>query len=64
MNVDRFPWLKDALNANQNLNFSSSIIIEGESGLAKVNLQNILLKNCYAQMLLMLVITVILVAIF
>src|SRR5210317_840988 len=38
MNVDRFPWLKDALNANQNLNFSSSIIIEGQSGLAKSKL--------------------------
>ena len=38
MNVDRFPWLKDAVNANQNLNFSSSIIIEGQSGLAKCKL--------------------------
>ena len=38
MAVDRYPWLKDAINAYKNINFPSSIIIEGESGLAKQQL--------------------------
>lgn len=38
MAVDRYPWLKDAINAYKNINFPSSVIIEGESGLAKQQL--------------------------
>ena len=38
MSVDRYPWLNDAINAYKNINFPSSTIIEGESGLAKQHL--------------------------
>jgi hypothetical protein len=35
MTVERFPWLSDAINTWENTNFPSSIIVEGEPGLAK-----------------------------
>ena len=38
MGIERFPWLNDAIKANQNITFPSSSIIEGESGLAKKQL--------------------------
>ena len=38
MSVDRYPWLKDEIDAYKNINFSSSTIIEGESGLGKQEL--------------------------
>ena len=38
MSVDRYPWLNDAINAYKNINYPSSTIIEGESGLAKQHL--------------------------
>jgi len=38
MSVDRYPWLNDVINAYKNINFPSSTIIEGESGLAKQHL--------------------------
>jgi len=38
MTLERFPWLADAINSWENINFPSSIIIEGEAGLAKSQL--------------------------
>jgi len=38
MSVNRFPWLSEAVNAYENIHFPSSIIIEGEQGLAKSKL--------------------------
>ena len=38
MGIERFPWLNDSIIAYKNLAFSSSSIIEGESGLAKKQL--------------------------
>ena len=40
MNIENFPWLNEAVLAYENLSFPSSIIIEGEQGLAKSNLAN------------------------
>ena len=49
MNLNKFPWLTEVVTAYKNLNFPSSIIIEGESGLAKNNLANFFAKKllCY-----------------
>jgi len=38
MSVKRFPWLSEAVKAYENIPFPSSIIIEGEQGLAKSQL--------------------------
>ena len=38
MNIERFPWLNDAIRAHQKITFPSSSIIEGEPGLAKKQL--------------------------
>ena len=38
MSIERFPWLNDSIIAYKNLAFSSSSIIEGDSGLAKKQL--------------------------
>ncbi len=38
MSIERFPWLNDAIRAHQKIEFPSSTIIEGESGLAKKQL--------------------------
>ena len=40
MNLEHFPWLTDAVSTYKNLTFPSSIIIEGEAGLAKRELAN------------------------
>ena len=40
MNLEKFPWLTEVVSKYNNLNFPSSIIIEGESGLAKNHLAN------------------------
>ena len=40
MTIERYPWLNDALKAHENISFSSSLIIEGELGLAKRKLAN------------------------
>ena len=40
MNLEKFPWLTEVVSTYKNLNFPSSIIIEGESGLAKNHLAN------------------------
>ena len=40
MNLEHFPWLSDVVSTYKNLNFPSSIIIEGEAGLAKKELAN------------------------
>ncbi len=50
MSVDRYPWLKDEIDAYKNINFSSSTIIEGESGLANKSLLNISHKHYCALM--------------
>ncbi len=38
MSIQRFPWLKAAIDAHSNIAFPSSVIIEGQSGLAKKQL--------------------------
>jgi len=38
MSIERFPWLNDSIIAYKNFVFSSSSIIEGDSGLAKKQL--------------------------
>ena len=40
MNLEKFPWLTEVVSNYKNINFPSSIIIEGESGLAKNHLAN------------------------
>ena len=40
MSLEHFPWLTDAVLTHKNLTFPSSIIIEGEAGLAKKELAN------------------------
>ena len=40
MNLEHFPWLSDVVSTYKNLTFPSSIIIEGEAGLAKKELAN------------------------
>ena len=40
MNLENFPWLTEVVSTYKNINFPSSIIIEGESGLAKNHLAN------------------------
>ena len=40
MSLEHFPWLTDAVLTYKNLTFPSSIIIEGEAGLAKKELAN------------------------
>ncbi len=40
MNLNKFPWLTEVVTAYKNFNFPTSIIIEGESGLAKNHLAN------------------------
>ena len=40
MTIERYPWLNNALKAHENISFSSSLIIEGELGLAKRKLAN------------------------
>ncbi len=40
MTIERFPWLSHTINTYENKNFPSSVIIEGESGLAKSQLAN------------------------
>tara|TARA_B100001250_G_scaffold60647_1_gene47335 strand:+ start:2690 stop:3706 length:1017 start_codon:yes stop_codon:yes gene_type:complete len=40
MTIKNFSWLKDALKAYKSSNFPSSLIIEGETGLAKAQLAN------------------------
>jgi hypothetical protein len=50
MGIERFTWLNDAIKAHQNITFPSSSIIEGEFGLLKNNLLDILLKNYYVLM--------------
>lgn len=40
MNLEKFPWLTEVVSTYKNINFPSSIIIEGESGLAKNHLAN------------------------
>ena len=65
MNLEKFPWLTEVVSTYKNLNFPSSIIIEGESGLARgITLLIFLHRNYYAQMILRLVVSVILVIIF
>ena len=40
MSLEHFPWLTDVVSTYKNLSFPSSIIIEGEAGLAKKELAN------------------------
>lgn len=40
MTIERFPWLSHTINKYENKNFPSTVIIEGESGLAKSQLAN------------------------
>mgnify|MGYP001338993895 FL=1 len=45
MNLKKFPWLTEVVTTYKNLDFPSSIIIEGESGLAKNHLANFLAQK-------------------
>ena len=47
MNIEKYPWLIETVNAYKNIQYPSSIIIEGEAGLAKSHL-----ANYFAQQLL------------
>ena len=45
MNLDNFPWLSKEVSRYKSLTFPSSVIIEGESGLAKKHLANFFAKK-------------------